>query len=328
MKLFKNDPVTPLLGSGNETVEFYTRRDLLGESGDITRLWEQPEVKRIIKKQQPDGAFAKGDDLSKRLVETWRHMRFLVQAYGMDREHGAVRKAAEFLFSCQTDEGDIRGIIGNQYAPYYTGAIVYLLINAGYADDERIKRALEWLLSMRQYDGGWVIGSPGMVKRTWAEQLSLTSGWTERPERDFDFSLPFSAAGTGMVIRAFAAHPEWLRRPETLKAAELLKSKLFKKDNWSYMGTPDHWLRFNFPYWWNDLVSALDMISHVGIPKEDAGLAAALKWFAERQQPDGLWKGSYSKTHKEKGGAGEAQLRLWVTLSVCRIFKRYYGETG
>jgi len=60
----------------------------------------------------------------------------------MNKNHPAIRKASEYLFSCQTEERDIRGILANQYAPYYTGAIMYLLIKAGYENDPRIKKDL------------------------------------------------------------------------------------------------------------------------------------------------------------------------------------------
>jgi hypothetical protein len=39
-----------------------------------------------------------------------------------------IAKAAEYIFSNQMYEGDIRGILGNQYMPYYHGAILELLI--------------------------------------------------------------------------------------------------------------------------------------------------------------------------------------------------------
>jgi hypothetical protein len=323
--MFRYDPIKPLIESGNRAIEFFTRRDILCEdAGEPGALRGLPEVQKIFKKQQPDGAFAKGERKEK-LIETWRQLRFLVQMFELDRTHPAVGEAAEFIFSCQAGEGDIRGILGSQYAPYYTGAILFLLIKAGYAQDKRTQMGMEWLLKMRQDDGGWVIGSPGMVKRTWKEQLWLTSGWREEPERDFDFSLPFSAAGTGMAIRAFAAHPKYRGRPETLKAALLLKSKFFKKDNWTYLGTPDHWVRFNFPYWWNDALSALDIVSLIGIPKEDEDVKKALEWFKNSQQPDGLWKASYSNRHKEAEDKGNG-LREWITLSVLRVFRRYYPE--
>ena len=46
-------------------------------------------------------------------------------------------------------------MLANQYACYYTGAILSLLVKAGYEDDPRIEKGFQWLLSMRQKDMGW-----------------------------------------------------------------------------------------------------------------------------------------------------------------------------
>jgi hypothetical protein len=325
---FKYDPIPILLESKNEAVIFFARRDLLGEdAGPVEKIWELPEARKILKGQQQDGSWApkgkaEGPGVKYALAETWRQLRYLIDQYQMDRSHPAIQRAAEYLFSCQSGEGDIRGILANQYAPYYTGAILYLLIKAGYTDDPRVEKGIRWLLRMRQDDGGWMIGSPGMAHRTWKEVLILTSEWNDEPERDFDKTLPFSAAGTGMAIRALAVHPVYWRSEEAVKAANLLKSKFFKKDNWSWYEHPDNWVRFQFPYWWNHLISALDMISRIGLPREDADIRNALDWLIDHQKADGLWKVSYSTIHKNPDDSKTTEERLWITLCICRIFKR------
>jgi hypothetical protein len=142
----KYDPIAPLLSSGNEAIRYFARRDLLGERVDpVDRLWQLPEAQRILRKELADGSWPRSGEkkhpaVNYGLIETWRHFRFLVEQYGFIREHPQALKAAEFLFSCQTDEGDIRGILANQYATYYTGAIMSLLIQAGYEDDPRIEK--------------------------------------------------------------------------------------------------------------------------------------------------------------------------------------------
>jgi len=90
-------------------------------------------------------------------LETFRQVGILVEEFSFTREHPAMERAAEFLFSFQTDEGDFRGIYGNQYATTYVGAIMELLVKAGYADDPRIAKGFLWLLATRQSDGGWAI---------------------------------------------------------------------------------------------------------------------------------------------------------------------------
>ncbi|MGZ7208460.1 MAG: prenyltransferase/squalene oxidase repeat-containing protein [Methanobacterium sp.] len=244
----------------------------------------------------------------------------------MNRNHESIKKASEYLFSCQSDEGDIRGILANQYAPYYTGAIMYLLIKAGYENDPKIEKGFKWLLNMRQNDGGWVIGSPGMIglKLSRKEANDLTSNENRDTLKVFDKSKPFSSAGTGMVLRTFSVHSTYKNSENALKSVELLKSKFFKKDNWTSYQHPDNWIRFQFPFWWTNIISALDSISLMGIPKEDPDINNALKWLIEHQEKDGLWKVSYSRIHKSQDNKRTFKTRLWLTLTVCRIFKRFY----
>ncbi len=315
---------------------YYTRRDLLNEKGDpISSIWNLPEAKKLLKKQQSDGSWKSSSQkqlvnsgVKYPLVETWKQFRYLIEQFEFTKEHPAIEKAAEFLFSCQTQEGDIRGFLANQYAPYYTGAITALLIKAGYVKDSRIEKSMKWLLDMRQDDGGWVIGSPGMIGSphlSTKEVNDLTSNKNRETLKLFDKSKPFSAAGTGMIIRAFAAHPVYRSSEPAIKAANLLKSKFFKKDNWSSYQHPDNWIRFQFPFWWNNILTSLDSISWIGIPKEDEDVQNALSWFVKNQEPNGLWKVSYSKIHKNAEIARTHDAQLWISLMICRIFKKFFG---
>lgn len=332
----KFDLITPLLESKNPYIISFTKHDLLENTElPINSLWELSEVKKILSKQQRDGSW-KYNNKAKRtmsgtkynLLETWRQLRYLVDQYGMTKEQKRVDLAAKFIFLHQTEEGDIRGILANQYAPYYTGAIISTLIKAGYINDQRIEKSIQWLIEMRQNDGGWVIGSPGIIgisNLTTKELNNLVSNFQCETARAFDKNKPFSAAGTGMVIRAFAYHPVYQKSEYAITAAKLLKSKLFKKDNWSSYQHEDNWVRFQFPFWWNNLVSALDALSFIIPNKNDPEIQNALIWLLENQQNDGLWKISYSKIHKNSTSKKSKDLRLWISLAIGRILKRYYN---
>ena len=147
------DPIPALLSAGNEAVAYFARRDLLDEDpGPVSRLWRLPAALRILKKQQPNGSWPhpgrkEGQAVNCDLIGAWKQFRFLVQEYGFTVDDPATRRAAEFLFSCQTEAGDIRGFLANQYATYYTGAILSLLIQAGCEGDPRVEKGLQWLLS-------------------------------------------------------------------------------------------------------------------------------------------------------------------------------------
>ena len=322
----KHDPVAPLLASGNEAVAYLARRDLLGERvGPADRLWHLPGAERILRKQQPDGSWprpgvGRHPAVNYGLIETWRNFRFLVEQYQLTRRHPRAEKAAEFLFSCQSREGDIRGILANQYATYYTGAIMSLLIQAGYADDPRIEKGFRWLLAIRQDDGGWSI--PMIThKLDRATQYRLTTGDAEplQPDR----SRPFSHNWTGMVLRAFAVHPRYRHSEAARTAAGLLASRFFQADRYTSMKAAGYWLRFDYPYWWNSLVSALDSVSLIGLTKDEGMVRKAVAWLTEHQEKDGLWRVTYARPDaRETEASRKKETRLWVTLAICRVLRR------
>jgi len=128
--------IEALLATKNDAINYFTHRDLLGEStGPIETVWALPEPRKIIQKQSANGSW-KGiknktpvyPENHTTLVATYKSFRTLVERYRFTRESPPIAKAAEYLFSFQTPDGDIRGFIGNQYATYYTGYILSLLL--------------------------------------------------------------------------------------------------------------------------------------------------------------------------------------------------------
>ncbi|MCG8570809.1 MAG: hypothetical protein MJB14_11780, partial [Spirochaetes bacterium] len=145
--LLKYNPIKPLLDSDNQAIIYYAKRDLLEEQTPaILTIWNLETPRKLLKKQEPSGFWRsksanrqKAPAVNYDLFETFKYFSQLIEMYELNSTHESIRKAAEYIFSCQTAEGDIRGIIGEQYAPYYTGLIMSLLIKAGYANDARIK---------------------------------------------------------------------------------------------------------------------------------------------------------------------------------------------
>ncbi len=329
------DLVPPLRDSGDAAVAYFAERDLLGAPvAAVQNLWALPAPSKLLRRQRQDGSWTVGAARARRspavnyaLLETWKHLARLVDQYGFDRTHPGAAAAAAYLFSCQTDEGDFRGILANQLAMYYSGAILALLIRAGYADDARIERGLQWLLRMRQDDGGWVATVFQTLDLSGADTRRLTS--TDVPTlREHDRARPFSHNWTGMVLRAFAAHPRHRHTPPVVHAARLLTSRLFRPDVYASYRHPDNWVRFQVPFWWNHLVAALDTLSLIGLPADDPGIAAALDWLVEHQEATGLWRTSYSSIHKRPPDTPRTQTeRLWVSLAIGRVFARFHAAT-
>ncbi len=172
-----------------------------------------------------------------------------------------------------------------------------LLIQAGYADDPRIEKGFQWLLSMRQDDQGWTI--PLITHKLDREtQYRLTSEYAEPLEPDR--SKPFSHNWTGMVLRAFAVHPKYCHSEAAHVAAQLLKSRFFQADSYTSYQAASYWVRFEYPFWWNNLVAALDTVSRIGLSREDDQIEQALTWLSEHQENDGLWRVTYAKPQGRK----------------------------
>lgn len=310
------DPVPTLLSAGSEAIEYFTRRDLLDESvPPVTRLLELPQVEKLLRKQKEDGRweYPNPKDYVRSVegydqIETYRILGRLVEMYGLNLDHPSARIAADFLLSFQMDAGDIRGIYGNQYTPNYTGGILELLTKAGYGSDSRVRRGFDWLLSARQNDGGWAI-----PLLTAGRKLDIEAVHSDTVEPDC--SRPFSHMVTGVVLRAFAANGEYRGSPEVRKAAGLLASRLFKRDSYRGRDTPDFWTKFTFPFWFTDLLSALDSLSLLGYGYADPNVGEALEWLAGRQRDDGLFD---VKILKGK----DPHSPHWICLAVCRVMKR------
>ena len=322
----KYNLIPTLESSGNKAIEYFTKRDLLGKTVEpIDYIWELPEVEKAFRKQLTDGSWKHTGKQTvayppfhQALVATWKTFRLLVERYEVNKTLEGARKGAEFFFSCQTSQGDIRGMLANQYVTYYTGAILAILMKAGYEGDPRVEKGLNWLLSMRQNDGGWAI--PILTHYFDGKTMyRLTSQFIEPVEPDR--AQPFSHFGTDMVLRAFAAHPRYRGSKEVRRAADLLKSRFFQPDVYTSYQDARYWVRFAF--WWPNITTSLDSLSLIGYSKDDVDIKKGLDWLLENQMPDGLWRLDYSKGKQEK--VTDTSEKLWLALSVARIFKRFYG---
>ncbi len=318
------DPLPALLSKGDSAIKYFVERDLLDlEVDSIQKLWNLPEPKKILNKQLPDGSWPRTDKkqypaVKHQLFDTWRVVNQLVGKYGFTREHPQLEKAVEFLFSCQTEVGDFRGILANQYATYYTGAILATIIQAGYEQDPRVEKCFQWLLSMRQDDGGWSIP---MITHTFDRRTQYKLQTENHPPVEPDRSKPFSHNWTGMVLRAFAAHPVYRHLEEAKHACELLKSRFFQADVYSSLQAAHYWIRFEYPFWWNNLVSALDIMVKMGLSVKDPQIEKGINWLIEHQQSEGFWKVNYYSDTPEKSTPQTMERKLWVSLAICRILK-------
>ena len=327
LKQLKHDPIQSLKKFENKIIHYFTDRDLLDKKVEpITVIWEKPEVTRVLNKQEGDGSWKySGKKVNLYpphhypLVATFKIFRQIIEKYEMDKTHTSCKNAAEFILSCQTEDGDIRGMIGNQYATYYTGYILFLLVKAGYGDDKRIIKGFDWLLEMRQNDGGWTI--PILTHHfDRITGYKLTSEFADPVEPDR--SQPFSHNWTNMVLQGFSVHPVYKDFLEVKKAADLMKSRFFKRDVYTSYQSSYYWTRFGF--WWPNILTALESLQRLGYDKDDKDIALGLQWFFSHQQEDGLWNIENNPKKTQKNNVRYLEKRLWLTLRICRMLRNFY----
>ncbi len=156
--------------------------------------------------------------------------------------------------------------------PYYHSVIMELLVMAGFADDRHVRRGLDWLLTMRQDDGGWII--PAQALPASKKTHRFWRGAPLPPDR----ALPFSHLATGMVLRGLVAHPAYRARPEVRAACMLLKGRMFEPDRYNDRRGSEYWLKFGYPFWWPNILTVLDLLAWVGVTADDREVAKALAW--------------------------------------------------
>ena len=135
-----------------------------------------------------------------------------------------------------------------------------------------------------------------------------------------DRSKPSSHLVTGMVLRAFAAHPAWLGAVEVREAGELLAMRLYRRDTYTDRGDVSYWERVSFPFWFTDIVSSLDTLSRLSFDPETPTISAAIARVAELQRADGTFAFKLLR-------AKDKDLPWWICLAVCRSLKRWSAPT-
>jgi hypothetical protein len=99
-----------------------------------------------------------------------------------------------------------------------------------------------------------------------------------------------------------------------------MKSRFFKPDKYSDRRGGEYWTKFQFPFWWANLLTALDSLYWLEFPAADEDIQKGLDWFRAKQEPSGLWSTGYGK------GGKTGMAERWVGLAICRVLKRYYVQ--
>lgn len=185
---------------------------------------------------------------------------------------GATKAIPEVRASCELwmdrsplTGGGVGGFSNGNGHHCYTGNMARALIRFGYAEDPRVRRAMEWLVETANPKGGWSC-------------FSFTKG--PSASRNLD-----SWEG----LSAFAAYPR-SRWTEAMKGSAERAAEFFLERELHRQGTRyEPWYRAHWPvHYYYDLLVGLDVLTELGYG-DDPRLGFALDWLKGKRRPDGRW---------------------------------------
>ncbi|MFX1352313.1 MAG: prenyltransferase/squalene oxidase repeat-containing protein [Promethearchaeota archaeon] len=330
-----------LLEEENPSVRYFTLRDLLDRKEGDPELQAAKDsipssriVAGILSKQKIEGYWEKSTSpyLPKYRSSYWQIM--VLGQLGMDRSDERVRRACEYIFGFQLDEGGFPHLTYEQGLEKYesliekgkklptreewisskvfesqlsclTGNMVAALIRIGYADDPRVKKAVRWLVEIQNQDGGWLCPY-------WKAHINDTHG---------------CFYGTICPLEAFSEIPKRNLTKEMKQTIEMaaeffLMHYLFKADHHNYKVINESWLKLSFPWFYRyNILRGLDILGKLGYT-EDERLDDALMVLLQKRLPGGKWileSTPSGRMHVSIDRVGKPS--KWITLIALRVLK-------
>jgi hypothetical protein len=341
-KILSESPIDWLLEESNPSVRYFTLRDILSRSENDTQVLaakkaisESRLVGRILQKQNVGGYWEEPQNpYHPKYKSSYWQLMTLAQL-GMDKTDARVAKACEFIFQFQLDTGGFSSstresalkeyellqkkgkelpppdewatsqVFEHQYS-CLTGNMAAALIRMGYADDFRVRKALEWLVKIQNRDGGWLCPY-------WKAHIRDKHGCF------YGSICPLEAFSEAEKENLTSEMKEAL-----VEGAEfLLMHRLFKADHHGYKIINQAWLKLGFPWFYGyNVLRGLDVLTRLGYVKDER-LTDAVDVLLQKRQNDGTWVlegGPIGRMHVNIEAKGKPS--KWITLVALRVLKR------
>ena len=323
---------TPLLlADPSPSLRLLVLRELLGrdESDDEVRelklLWKKdPWALRFLTLQNKDGSFRGGEDIAVHQGT----VRITAQALaglgymGLWRDHPAVKKGVEYLFSMQHDDGswplgiedelkdaDQKENIKYHMIPLQTALPLLGLARAGYATDPRSERAYDWLEKRSLPEGGWPAGMHN-------DDYIGAAGYRRLAHSKFGCRTNTTAAAGALALHPARSHGDIARRGlDLLLAHEYHHAHTLGFEVARMIGAVP--VRgFGTLYKRYDVGQMLDLSWRMGAGMSDDRIAEQVKFVRGLQGPYGLWE-FHSNPEASR----------WITFDLLRSLSRLDRET-
>jgi hypothetical protein len=320
-----------LLADPSPSLRILVLRDLLKRPDDdeevceLQKLQEEdPLILDFLALQNEEGSWRQregGDAIAGKIRLTAQALMGLGYA-GLDREHSAVKRGAEFIFAHQQDDGswplstqeavlDRAQLSDIKYhmIPLQTALPLLGLAWAGYSTDPRAERAYDWLIEEQLPQGGWPSGRH-------REKYIFPAGYRRLAHTKYGCRTNTTAA-----ISVLALHPKQRTSQAARRGLDLLLAHEQRQAHTlgfevaRIIGAERS--RGSFTYFRRyDVAQILDLSWRIGASIEDRRVADNIKFVKELQGPYGLWE---YKHHPE--------VSRWITFDLLRSLSRLDEET-
>ena len=270
-----------LLQPSQPAVRYLAMRDLLGgtSKGDLKEaraaITSRGWAAEILSKQSPKGYWLEKERelyLPKYLSTNW--MLLTLSDLGVTRDDPRISRGCSlWMDTYSRDDGgfDMPGAESSEHC--LIGNTARGLIKFGYADEPRVRRALDLLVKTQKEDGGW---------HCFPSSRGTIDAWEG--------------------LSAFAAYPrpKWTRgmKAAVERGCEFYLDRRMFRQGAKY----EPWLRFHFPYhYYYDLLVGLDFITTLGYTG-DRRLRPAIQHLRKKRRGDGRWDLGAAHPDRDNGG--------------------------
>lgn len=312
-----------LLESDNPSVRYFTLRHLLHRPEDDAEMTEarrgimQSEpVQKILAAQNPEGWWDKpGPGYTRKYLSTVWQLIFLAEL-GADGSHPQIQRGCDYLLPrAQATHGGLSATANatpSGAIHCLDGNLIWALSYLGYAKDERLGRAVEWLAgAITGEDFEWWYASsvlePGFLC---AANTKLPCAW-----------------GAVKSLRALANLPPTLRSAKVERSLQATVDFLFSRDPAQadypvYERVSGVWFKFGFPLSYTSDVLELSMALCEAGYGRDPRLKNAVELILSKRQPDGRWLLKHSLNGKMWADIEvKGKPSKWITLRALRALK-------
>ncbi|MCL5959140.1 MAG: nitrogen fixation protein NifH, partial [Chloroflexi bacterium] len=272
------DPIPWLLEPDNPSVRYFTLTEILEKSPNGVEskaakaaIATSPVVEAIFAAQFPEGYWesATRPYAAKYRGTVWQLI--LLAELGVSGDDGRVRLAVEHLFRQGqhqsggfTSNGAKSGVL-----PCLSGNMVRSLLQFGYLEDERVARAIKYLLASQDGDGGWRC-------------------------RAYEGSSHPCLWASLKILWALGEIPQAQRTSSEKVAIErgaqlLLRNHLFRSERENFKVLSPGWLKFGFPlFYQGDVLQGLRILTQLGYA-DDERLSECVDILLSKQDEQGRW---------------------------------------